>query len=297
MSRILLRTLYAYSSLLRIESAILSVYSYTLNQCTIYQLPNTMYQVPTLPYSKSLWEKVLENTDYLHKIKGLAAVYENRRLISSIKHARNYPGRASLLPPGQTLIILPKTQPFLGGTMPAENHRVIPLDLKEIYGHGYKIQCDESAPHFGGGRNNPWYYQIPCKYGHIYAYSDRLLAYYCDSGRIQEKLHREHPEIEVCQWGDYEAVFLFPPDQIHTIAKYARPRTKRRLSPEHRQKLANFSFGRHEESEKCRSGERKPTRFRTISTKGVISHGAPTKTRFLAPELNSRSDLRESTID
>jgi hypothetical protein len=168
-----------------------------------------------------------------------------------------------------------------------------PMNLKGLFGHRYKIQLDESAFCAGESKNDPWYYQIPCKYGHIYAYSDRLLAYYCDSGRMREKIHREHPEIEVCQWGDYEAVSLFTPGQLETIAIYARPRRKRKLSPEHCQKLANFSLGRRDKSGKYRSGVRKTALFRAEPARGVGNHSTPSKTRFSALKVNSKKHLRE----
>jgi hypothetical protein len=172
--------------------------------------------------------------------------------------------------------------------------RYEPLNLKALFGGRFKIRLDESAFCAAESKNDSWYYQIPCKYGHIYAYSDRLLAYYCDSGRVRrERLHRQHPEIEVCQWGDYEAVFLLPPDQLELIAKYARPRRKRKLSPEHRQKLANFSLGRRDKSGKYRSGVRKTAPFRAEPARGVLDHSTPSKTRFSALKVNSKKRLKE----
>ena len=114
-----------------------------------------------------------------------------------------------------------------------------PIDLRQLYGEYFRIQLDEAAECEPGGRNNPWYYQIPCKFGHIYPVSDKLLGFWCESGTIRGRLHREHPEIDVTNWSDDgEAIFLFTPNQMDIIAKYARPKKKRKLSEEHRQKLA-----------------------------------------------------------
>jgi len=45
------------------------------------------------------------------------------------------------------------------------------------------------------------------------------------------------PDIELVQDGDKEGVFRFTPGQFEIVAKYARPRRRRRLSKEHKQKL------------------------------------------------------------
>ena len=114
-----------------------------------------------------------------------------------------------------------------------------PIDLRQLYGEYFRIQLDEAAECESGGRNNPWYYQIPCKFGHIYPVSEKLLGFWCESGTIRRRLHREHPEINVTNWSDDgEAIFLFAPDQMDIIAEYAQPKKKRRLSDEHKKKLA-----------------------------------------------------------
>lgn len=114
-----------------------------------------------------------------------------------------------------------------------------PLDLKNLFGLRFIIELDPAASCEPGGKTDPWYYQIPGKHGHIYPFSDKLLAYHCTGQKIRARLHRDHPELEVRQWtDDGEAVFLFTTLQFDMIAKYAQPRKRRRLSMEHRQKLA-----------------------------------------------------------
>ncbi len=113
-----------------------------------------------------------------------------------------------------------------------------PIDLRAAYGHRYKITMDEAAKFDPAGKNDPWLFQIPCRYGHIYPHSDKLLAYYCCGKKIRAHLHREHPELEVPQWtDDYEAVFLFPLELFETIAEYAKPKIRRRLSERRRKRL------------------------------------------------------------
>ena len=113
-----------------------------------------------------------------------------------------------------------------------------PLNLKEMYADRYRIELDESALCPSESENNPWYFQIPCKYGHVYPVSDKLLAFYCSGPRIVARLHADHPELETPQWGDKEAVFLFPPEMIETIAQYAKPRRKRQLSEKRQKQLS-----------------------------------------------------------
>ncbi len=104
-----------------------------------------------------------------------------------------------------------------------------PLNLRQLFGDRFKIELDDVYSGRPNSQGDPWYYLIPCKYGHIYPYSDRLLAYYCVGERVRAKLRREHPELECRQWSDDgECVFLFEPDQIDIIADHAQPHRKRR---------------------------------------------------------------------
>ena len=113
-----------------------------------------------------------------------------------------------------------------------------PINLKELYGKHYKIGLDPAAKHEKGGSGDPWYFMILCRRGNIYPYSDKLLGFYCTKGKTRNRLHDEHPEIQVHNWADDgEAIFLFPVELFNLIAKYAQPRTKRILSAEHRKKL------------------------------------------------------------
>ena len=115
---------------------------------------------------------------------------------------------------------------------------MIPVNLKDLFGDRYRVGLDDSTQHEPGARKDPWHYVIPCRNGSISPFSDELLAFHCTARGIRTRLHRHHPEIDVRNWSDDgEAIFLFRPDQFDLMTKYAKPRRKRRLSPEHRQKL------------------------------------------------------------
>ena len=116
---------------------------------------------------------------------------------------------------------------------------MIPINLKELYGRRYHITLDESALHEKKGKDDPWYFQIECHRGHIYPYSDKLLAYYCTGPKIRTRLSTEHPEYECIQWSDdYEAVFLFPVEEIKTVCKYAKPKKRRDITTDQQKKMS-----------------------------------------------------------
>jgi hypothetical protein len=148
-----------------------------------------------------------------------------------------------------------------------------PIDINRIFGKRYKTEFDPAAYEEPGGKTDLWYCQIPCKYGCIYPYSSDKLAFYCDGYRIKTKIIREHPEIKLLQDGDIEAVFIFPVRQFDILAKYAKPRRKRRLSATHKEKLASsglpFRFETRTDGSEASSGHRESE----ISAKGRSSYG------------------------
>lgn len=123
---------------------------------------------------------------------------------------------------------------------------MIPINLRELYGKRCKIGLDEAAQYESGGRNDPWLFQIPCKFGHIYPISDKFLGFWCEGIRVRARLRREHPEIEEIQEGDLESVFQFTRDQFDIVAEYAKPRRRRRLSEKQRkiqiERLKGYQF-------------------------------------------------------
>jgi hypothetical protein len=141
-----------------------------------------------------------------------------------------------------------------------------PLNLRKLYGDKYKITLDESAFCPGESKKNPWYFQVACKYGVVYPYSNKELAFYCESQKIRDRLHREHPEIKVVNWSDDgEAIFIFDPKKFDLIANYAWPRKRRRLSEEHKKKLINSSLCFRFKSKNHGSEERKRVESKAIS--------------------------------
>jgi len=84
---------------------------------------------------------------------------------------------------------------------------------------------------------NPWDLQIPCTYGHIYPYSNNMLGFYCSGYKIKAKIIRE-TDFELIQDGDTEGVFLFPPKRMKEMAKYAKPKSRRKMTAKQKADLA-----------------------------------------------------------
>jgi hypothetical protein len=116
-----------------------------------------------------------------------------------------------------------------------------PLNLNELYGKRYRIKHDPAAELEPGGKRDPWLFIIPCKYGHIYPHSDRLLAVWVEGAKIRRSIKAKFPGLECRNWSDNgEAVFLFPPDVFDRIAGIVRPwkrRGRKQLSPDERARL------------------------------------------------------------
>lgn len=146
-----------------------------------------------------------------------------------------------------------------------------PINLKEKFNVRYRVLIDDSIKGEPGARSDPWNYMIPCRSGNIYSFSEMLLAFYCTARGIRTRLVKEHPEIKVRNWSDNgEAIFLFKPDQFDLIAEYARPRRKRRLSPEHRKKLV---LAGAQALDSYRKSNSKGDQMAPESTSGILGHG------------------------
>jgi len=173
--------------------------------------------------------------------------------------------------------------------MNVDNFKIKQLNLKELFEKRFKIAIDESAFQLGESKDNPWYFQVPCKYGHIYPYSDKVLGFYCESGNIRKRLNREHPGIEIINWSDDgEAVFLFTPDQFDLIAKYAKPKRKKRLSQDHRRKLTSAGTDALKRHRKSIQNGTKTGQISTKRTLDVISDGQAREKRL----ENQKSEIK-----
>jgi hypothetical protein len=112
-----------------------------------------------------------------------------------------------------------------------------PIDLKTLAAGRYRITQDEAASIEPGGKKDPWYQVIPCRYGQIYPFSDTRLAIHSKGFGIRLKLQAVNG-LTIHNWSDdKEAIFLFGSALFNRVAGIVKPKRKRRLSDSHKAKL------------------------------------------------------------
>jgi hypothetical protein len=115
------------------------------------------------------------------------------------------------------------------------------LNLEDLFVDRYKLEYEESyyaeRPEFRK-QEEPWLTQIPCQHGHIGVWGDEWLVACTDhAGRVVKRL-RELPFTQVAMDGDDGANVLFTVDHFDEVAQIMKPRKRRRLSGEHKARLA-----------------------------------------------------------
>lgn len=118
--------------------------------------------------------------------------------------------------------------------------------LAALVGNHYRIILEESWGHECPEVRNPdriWYEHIPCQGGAfigLYSLSPPTLQLYTSRPRNAQEIYRAIQHISGVK-ADFhfegEAEILFPPAAIHVVAPLAGARKKRRLSPEHKERL------------------------------------------------------------
>ena len=123
------------------------------------------------------------------------------------------------------------------------------INLQEMFGNRFKVNFDsmrysadkkvESMGTCIVSTDKCWYYFIPCKYGEISLSDDRgELYFYCNSARIakviEESMKMQHG---YCLISDVDAMIYFRLKDIEEIFLHAKPRRKRQITQQQRQKL------------------------------------------------------------
>lgn len=116
----------------------------------------------------------------------------------------------------------------------------------EVFGPDSKYRV-EKAPDFYKNRREDrvWLYVIPCQRGgeiagqpaHIFIHGPGRLAF-CGLGMGLRRKLLAIPGVEAHQTGDEEFSVHFPEAALKAVAKVVKPRTRRKLSPEHQARLA-----------------------------------------------------------
>ena len=114
------------------------------------------------------------------------------------------------------------------------------IDLKARFGDVLRIEHEESYVADRGEHvrtADPWLMMIPCQHGHICPWGGDILAACTDRRGPVAKRLTESGHTEVWMDGDDGVNVKFHVDDFEEIAAIMKPRKRRRLSPEHRQKL------------------------------------------------------------
>jgi len=117
------------------------------------------------------------------------------------------------------------------------------INLAERFGGRYRIGHDEAAE----SRNDPWGMVMPCRFGTIYPYDGDMLALDIDYHPGAARKVAAIPGVRVHQdggWGG-EMTFTFNVTLFDAVAAIVRPKRlpgPRRLSDEHKAKLARYQF-------------------------------------------------------
>ena len=115
------------------------------------------------------------------------------------------------------------------------------IDLKELFGDRFKLDVDggfyAERPEFRR-EEEPWLTHILCQHGHIGVWGDDLLVACTNSaGAVATRL-KALSFAEVAQDGTDGVNVTFPLEHFDEVAEVMKPRKRRRLSEEHKAKLA-----------------------------------------------------------
>jgi hypothetical protein len=117
------------------------------------------------------------------------------------------------------------------------------IDLKKQFGSCYRIKFEEGyvAERGQKGRSyDPWLVILLCQHGHIYPHGRGLLGASTNyRGSIAKRLSAL-PCVRVIQDGDDGINVVFRLEDFHAVADLLKPKRRRQLSAEHRQRLADM---------------------------------------------------------
>ena len=145
-----------------------------------------------------------------------------------------------------------------------------PINLKTLAAGQFRLGLDEAALIEPGGKKDPWYQVIPCKYGQIYPFSNTLLAIHSKGSGIRQKL-QDIEGITVHNWSDDgEAIFLFGPELFEKVTGVVKPKRKRQLSQAQRQQTADRLRAYHFRPNSTHVNAEKRPENGPISTQAIV---------------------------
>ena len=109
-----------------------------------------------------------------------------------------------------------------------------PIDLRKKFGHRWQVSLDAAA---FGRWSDPWLFQIDCRNGHLFPVGGDLLGAATNSpGTVVRRLKAIPRVVLVCDGCDGANV-EFPVAVLKQVARVMRPKSKRKLSASHLEKL------------------------------------------------------------
>jgi len=120
------------------------------------------------------------------------------------------------------------------------------INLEERFGRQYRVTYEESywVEHGPDARVcDPWLMILPCRHGHIYPYGGDTLAASVDGfPKVAGRL-RKLACVRVAQDGDFgELTVTFDVADFSTVATIMRPRRRRQVSAQERERLREMGF-------------------------------------------------------
>jgi hypothetical protein len=107
------------------------------------------------------------------------------------------------------------------------------IDLQDQFGEDYQIGLDESAD----GRADPWHLTVLCERGEIYPFGGDFLAVEIIGHPVIARQVADIDGVRLHQDGDGEKTYVFHAELFHLVAAFVRPRRRRKLSDEDRDRL------------------------------------------------------------
>ena len=122
------------------------------------------------------------------------------------------------------------------------------VDLWRRYGDRFVVSTDPAYQTTGirHASLDPWYFQLPCKFGTIYPHGGSTLGVFVDyHSRIAARVG-QLPGVRLWLDGDAEKTYLFPVSLFEEVARIVKPRKRRRQTPEQRassaERLRQYQF-------------------------------------------------------
>lgn len=113
------------------------------------------------------------------------------------------------------------------------------MNLKEKFGSRYRVTLDESFKIADTeSRKEEWRYQeIKGKYGVIFPYGWDKPAVTFTSNVVANRFSQKANDWQILQNGEDERTYLIPKSDLGEIFDAIKPRKKRQLTPEQRERL------------------------------------------------------------